>query len=82
MTDKILDYRTVSSPEQARETIKYFENMYHRCYDYGYSYGGVEDAIAVCVLETSMGRRFVTTTTVMRYIESKEVVKTIDVGEL
>lgn len=82
MTEKIIDYRTVSSPEQASKAIKDFERIYHRDYDWGLSYGDIEDAIAVCLLETERGYRYVTTTKVMNYIERREVVKAIDIGSM
>lgn len=74
MTEKILDYRKVNSPEQAKETIKYFENVYHHSYDWNSSLGEIEDAVAVCILETNSGRRYVTTTKRMSYFEHREVV--------
>ena len=82
MTEKILDYRTVSSPEQAIETIKHFENKYHRDYNWNVSLGEIEEAVAVCLLETDSGNRYVTTTKRMDYIERRKVVNTIDLGEL
>jgi hypothetical protein len=83
MTEKILEYRTVTSHEQARKIIKDFENKYHTHYDWGLSYGDIEEAIAVCLLETERGYRYVTTTKVMSYIERRRVVKTVeDIGEL
>lgn len=74
MTEKIIDYRKVNSPEQAREAIKYFENVYHYSYDWSNSLGEIEEAVAVCILETSSGRRYVTTTKRMSYFERREVV--------
>lgn len=82
MTDKILEYRTVSSPEQAQRAIEDFENMFQTRYSWGHSYGEIEEALAVCVLETESGNRYVTTTSRMKYIESREVVKVIDIGRL
>lgn len=82
MTEKILEYRTVTGNEQARKIIKDFENKYHTHYDWGLSYGNVEDAIAVCVLQTNSINRYITTTRVMDYIMRREVVGTIDLGEL
>lgn len=82
MTEKIIDYRTVSSPEQASKVIKDFERTYHRDYNWSLSFGEVEEAVAVCLLETEGGCRYVTTTKVMNYIERREVVKAIDIGEL
>lgn len=77
MTEKIIEYRTVSSPNAANKFIKYFENKYIISYDWRHSNGEVEDAVAVCVLETESGRRFVTTTSGMKYIESRTGVKNI-----
>jgi len=82
MTEKILEYRTVFSPEQARETIEDFEKKHHTHYDWGLSSGEIEEAIAVCVLEVDSGNRYVTTTKGMNYIERRQVVKAIDIGEL
>lgn len=82
MADKILDYRTVTSPEQARETIEDFENRYHCEYSWGKSHGGIDDAVVVCLLELDSRRRFVTTSTGMKYVNFREVVKAIDLGEL
>ena len=83
MTEKIIDYRTVSSPEQASKVIKDFERTYHRDYNWNLSLGEVEEAVAVCLLETEGGYRYVTTTRNMNYIESRRVAKTFeDIGEL
>lgn len=82
MAEKILDYRTCSSPNIAHKFIGYFENKYHCEYRWGHSYGEIEEAIAVCVLEMEDGDRCVTTTSRMKYIESRKVVKEIDIGGL
>lgn len=83
MTDKIIEYRTCSTPKIAQRFIEYFEKKYDCCYRWGYSYGEIEEAIAVCVLELDNGCRCVTTTSRMSYINSRRTVKTIeDIGEL
>lgn len=83
MTDSILEYRTCSSPNIAKRLIEHFENKYNTHYNWGLSYGDIEDAIAVCLLETRSGNRYVTTTKVMSYIERRRVVKTVeDIGKL
>ena len=83
MTGKILVYRTVSSPKIAQMVVEYLKKKYNTGYDWGLSYDEIEDAIAVCVLETRSGNRYVTTTKVMNYIERRRVVRTIeDIGEL
>ena len=82
MIEKILDYRKVTSLEQARKVVEHFKKIYDCAYDWGYSYGDIEEAIAVCVLEINSYHKYVTTTSVMRYIERIEVVKAIDIGDL
>lgn len=83
MTQKIIEYRTVSSPNIARRFIEHFKNKYHTGYDWGYSYGEIEEAIAVCILETESGNRYVTTTSKMSYINNKRTSKTFeDIGKL
>lgn len=83
MTEKILEYRTCSTPNIAKRFIEYFENKYHTHYNWGLSLGEIEEAIAVCLLETDIGNRYVTTTRNMNYIESRRVAKTFeDIGEL
>lgn len=82
MTDKILDYKTVNCSEQAKRVVKDFENRYHCDYSWGKSNGNVVDAVAVCLLETADGYRFITTAAGMRYIENRKVIKTYTLGEL
>lgn len=82
MTQKIIEYRTCSTPNIAQRFIEYFEKKHHTHYDWGLSLGEVEDAVAVCVLEVDSGRVYVTTTKNMNYINNREVVKEIDIGGL
>lgn len=83
MTQKIIEYRTCSTPNIAQRFIEHFEKKYHTYYDWGLSLGEVEDAVAVCVLEIDSGTRYVTTTKNMNYINNRITVKTIeDIGEL
>ena len=83
MTDKIIEYRTVSSPNIARRVIKYFEDKYHIHYSWRDSFGEIEEANAVCVLDTEDNYRCVTTTSPMSFINRKRTDKTFeDIGEL
>lgn len=83
MTQKIIEYRTVSSPNIAQRAVKYFKKKYSCDYNWALSYDDIENAIAVCILETECGNRYVTTTSKMSYIEHRRIVKTIeDIGEL
>lgn len=83
MTDKLIEYRTVSTTNIARRAIKYFEDKYHIHYSWSHSYGEIEDAIAVCVIETEDHYRCVTTTSRMSYIVNRRTAKTFeDIGEL
>ena len=83
MTDKLIEYRTCSTPNIAQRFIEYFEKKYDCCYRWGDSYGEIEEAIAVCVIETEDNFRCVTTTSRMSYINNRRTAKTIeDIGEL
>lgn len=83
MTDKLIEYRTVSSPNIAKRCIEYFKDKYHCNYCWEYSYGEIEEAIAVCVIETEDNFRCVTTTSKMSYINNRRTSKTFeDIGEL
>lgn len=82
MFEKIIEYRTVSSPNIAKRAVEYFKEKYKTDYDWGLSNGEVDDAIAVCVLELDDGNRYVTTTTTMRYIEGRKVEVKVILGEL
>lgn len=82
MVDKILDYKFVNGSEQAKRVVKDFESRYHCDYNWGKSNGNVVDAVAVCLLETTDGCRYITTAAGMRYIENIKVVKTYTLGEL
>ena len=83
MTQKIIEYRTCSTPNIAQRFIEYFENKYRTHYDWGLSLGEIEDAVAVCVLEVDSGDRYVTTTKNMNYINNSKTAKTFeDIGEL
>ena len=83
MTQKIIEYRTCSTPNIAQRFIEYFEKKHRTYYNWGLSLGEVEDAVAVCVLEVGSGNRYVTTTKNMNYINNRVTTKTIeDIGEL
>lgn len=83
MADKLIEYRTCSSPNAAKRFIEHFKNKHHCDYDWSESYGEIGEAIAVCVLETESGNRYVTTTSRMSYIINRMTAKTFeDIGEL
>lgn len=83
MAQKIIEYRTVSSPNIAKRFIEHFKNKYNIDYDWSYSYGEIEEAIAVCVIKTEDNFKCVTTTSRMSYINNRRTSKTFeDIGEL
>lgn len=83
ITDKLIEYRTCSTPNIAKRFIEYFEKKYGCYYRWGHSYGEIEEAIAVCVLELDNHTKCVTTTSRMSYINNRRTAKTFeDIGEL